>query len=54
MTRDKIIPPNILTATDNELIFNNPDAGSVTFSDVVILYTSDKLTISKPPVLTNR
>ena len=50
----QIIPPNILTATDNELSFNVSGADTVTFSDVVILYTSDKLTISKPPVLTNR
>ncbi len=47
----QIIRPNILTALDNELIFNVSDGGSVTFSDVVILYTSDELTISKPPVL---
>lgn len=47
----QIIPPNILTATDNELSFNVSGADSVTFSDVVILYTSDKLTISKPPVI---
>jgi len=50
----QIIRPNILTATDNELIFSVSGADSVTFSDVVILYMSDKLTISKPPVLTNR
>ena len=49
----QIIRPNILTAVDNELIFNVSDGGSVTFSDVVILYTSDKLTVTKPPVLTD-
>jgi hypothetical protein len=50
----QIIRPNILTALDNELIFDVSDAGKVTFSDVVILYTSDKLTITKPPVFTDR
>lgn len=48
----QIIRPNMLTALDNELIFNVSGGGTVTFSDVVILYTSDKLTINKPPVLT--
>jgi hypothetical protein len=49
----QIIRPNILTALDNELIFNVSDGGKVTFSDVVILYTSDKLTIRTPPVFTD-
>ncbi len=53
LSLQQIIRPNILTALDNELIFNVSGGGSVTFSDVVILYTSDKLTISKPPVLTD-
>lgn len=47
----QIIRPNVLMESDNELIFNVSDGATVTFSDVVILYTSDKLTISKPPVL---
>jgi len=47
----QIIRPNILTALDNELIFSVSNDGSVTFSDVVILYTSDRLTTSKPPVI---
>ena len=43
--------PNALRAEDNELTFAVSGDGSVTFSDVVILYTSDKLTIVKEPVL---
>ncbi|MBA2557141.1 MAG: hypothetical protein H0V12_07360 [Chloroflexi bacterium] len=47
----QIIRPHVLTEVDNELIFNVSSDGRVTFSDVVILYTSDRLTISKPPVI---
>jgi hypothetical protein len=47
----QIIRPSVLTPLDNELIFNVSDGGGVTFSDVVVMYTSDKLTITKPPVL---
>ncbi len=47
----EIIVPNALRAEANELTFAVSGDGSVTFSDVVILYTSDKLTIVKEPVL---
>lgn len=41
----QIIPPNLLTSSDNELIFNAYDGATITFSDVVIMYTSERLTI---------
>jgi hypothetical protein len=50
----QIIPPNILTELDNELLFNVYEGAIATFSDVVILYTSDKLTIKRPRVVANR
>jgi hypothetical protein len=50
----QIIRPDVLTPLDNELIFAAYEGATVTFSDVVILYTSDELTIKKEPVLTNR
>ena len=46
----QIIRPNVLTASDNELIFNAYDGATITFSDVVIVYTSEKLTIPQMPV----
>lgn len=49
----QIIPPNVLRELDNELIFAVYEGGKMTFSDVAILYTSDKLTITVPPVFTS-
>lgn len=47
------VPPNVIAAHDNELILARAGAseGSITFSDVAILYRSDKLTVRLPPVL---
>ena len=47
----EIVPAGALKPQDNELTLNVTGAGAVTFSDVVILYTSDKLTVTRPPVL---
>jgi len=41
------IRPLLLKRDDNELIFNVYDGASATFSDAVILYTSNELTIKK-------
>jgi len=41
-----------LRAQNNELIFAVSGDGAVTFGDVVILYTSDELTVKIPIVLT--
>jgi len=46
----QIIPPNVLTSSDNELIFNAYDGATITFSDVVIMYTSEKLTLPQVPL----
>jgi hypothetical protein len=47
----EIIPQGALRAADNELTLAVTGDGSVTFSDVVILYTSDQLTVRLPPVI---
>ncbi len=47
----EIIPPGALKPQDNELTLAVTGNGSVTFSDVVILYQSDQLTVKKPVVL---
>lgn len=49
----EVIPAGLLTSDNNELIFavSVDSAGtSVTFSDVAILYKSNKLTIPRPPI----
>ena len=45
----QIIRPNLVKELDNELIFAAYDGARVTFSDVAILYTSDRLTIQQRP-----
>ena len=47
----EIIPPRALKSEDNELTFAVGGDGTVTFSDVVILYTANELTVKKPLVL---
>jgi hypothetical protein len=47
----EIIPSGALKAESNELVFSVSGGGSVQFSDVVVLYTSNKLTVEEPPVL---
>jgi hypothetical protein len=43
----KVIPPNALKPEGNQLTFAVSE-GSITFSDVVILYTSNQLTVKRP------
>ncbi len=47
----EIIPAVALMPQNNELTFSVTGAGDVTFSDVVILYTSNKLTVTRTPEL---
>jgi hypothetical protein len=47
----EIVPPGALKPQDNELTLFVQGDGHVTFSDIVILYTSNKLTVEQPPVL---
>jgi hypothetical protein len=47
----EIIPAGSLRAEGNELTFAVNGQGSVTFSEVVILYTSSETTVKTPPVL---
>ena len=48
-TWHEVVPAGALRETGNELTFAvGTGEGSVTFSDVVILYTSNKLTVRKP------
>ena len=47
----ELIPSGALQAEGNELTFAVNGDGSVQFTDVVILYTSNQLTIKTPPVL---
>ena len=47
----EIIPADVLKLQDNELTFNVSD-GAVIFGDVVIMYTSNELTVRKPLVFT--
>jgi hypothetical protein len=51
-TWHQIVPAGALKAQDNELTLSVTGEGVVTFSDIVILYTSNKLTVRKPPVAT--
>ena len=48
----EIIPAGALKAQDNELTFNVSGQGTVIFGDVVILYTSNEITVKKPVVIT--
>lgn len=47
----EIIRPHALKPQDNVLTFASGGDGAVTFSDVVILYTSNELTVKNPLVL---
>lgn len=48
----EIIPVGALKRQDNELTFAVSGPGTVIFGDVVILYTSNELTVKKPLVFT--
>lgn len=48
----EIIPAGALKPQDNELTFSVSGQGTVVFGDVVILYTSNELTVRKPLVFT--
>jgi hypothetical protein len=50
-TWHEIVPGGALKPQDNELTFGVSGQGTVTFSDVVILYKSNELTVKKPLVL---
>jgi hypothetical protein len=47
----EIVPAGALKPQDNELVFAVAGDGSVTFGDVVILYTSNELTVKRPLTL---
>ncbi|HEY0971938.1 MAG TPA: hypothetical protein VGE02_13290 [Gemmatimonadales bacterium] len=51
-TWHEILPAGALREQDNEMVLNAGGEGVVTFSDIVILYTSSKLTVRREPVLT--
>ena len=50
-----LIPAGVLKPENNELVFGVPAGGSVHFSDVVVLYRSNKLTVKRvivdPPIV---
>jgi hypothetical protein len=52
----QLIPAGALQPDGNEVVFGVPSGGSVLFSDVVILYRSNKLTVRRsilePPIAT--
>lgn len=48
----EIIPAGALKRQDNELTFSVSGQGTVIFGDVVVLYTSNELTVKKPIVFT--
>ncbi|MFL6577287.1 MAG: hypothetical protein ACJ8MR_11770 [Povalibacter sp.] len=48
----EIIPAGALKLQDNELIFSVSGEGTVIFGDVIIMYTSNELTVRKPLVFT--
>jgi hypothetical protein len=50
----RIMPAVALMTENNELAFAVTGDGAVTFFDVVILYRSNKLTVKRPVVLTQR
>lgn len=43
----EIIAPGVLKPQDNELTFNASGEGNVVFGDVVVLYTSNEITVRK-------
>ena len=45
-----LIPAGALKTENNELVFGVPAGGRVHFSDVVIMYRSNKLTVKRPIV----
>ena len=47
----EIIAPGVLRAQDNELVLAVGPGGQVIFSEIAILYTSNKLTVTKEIVL---
>jgi hypothetical protein len=47
----EIIGPGVLRAQDNELVLAVGPGGQVVFSEIAILYTSNKLTVTKEIVL---
>jgi hypothetical protein len=48
----EVVPPGVLKPEDNELTLAVSGEGTVTFSDIVILYTSDQVKVPEEPVLT--
>ena len=48
LTWHVLVPAGALRPEGNELIFGVPTGGSVRFSDVLILYRSNQLTIKRP------
>jgi hypothetical protein len=54
LTWHEVLPAGALRPESNELVFGVPSGGRVHFSDVVILYRSNKLTVRKsilePPI----
>lgn len=48
----EIIPAGALKIQDNELTFNVSGQGTIIFGDVVIMYTSNEVTVRKPLVFT--
>lgn len=55
LTWHVLIPAGALKPESNELVFGVPAGGSVHFSDVVVLYRSNKLTVKRsivdPPIV---
>jgi hypothetical protein len=50
----EIIPAGALKPQDNELVVGVSGDGNVTFSDVVILYKSNRLTVERPIVVSSQ
>jgi hypothetical protein len=46
-----VTPPGALRREKNELVLAVSGTGSITFTDVFILYTSNQLTVKKPNVI---
>lgn len=47
----ELVAPGVLREQDNELVLAVAPDGQVIFSEIAILYTSNKLTVSRPIVL---
>lgn len=47
----EIIAPGVLRAQDNEIVLAVGTGGQVVFSEIAILYTSNKLTVTKEIVI---